>query len=158
MLLTLLNFCEDRTWTRAAIVLHIETERKKKADIFQTTFSNVEFRLKYQWSLFNQQYFSIGSDNGSALKRRQAIVWNNGVLGCRLIYVTKSRRSNLEVCMLHRVAINHRVTQGGSTESWDAWSDDTDDNHSSISEGLERIPGNNGADELTGSGWVEIEI
>ena len=43
------------------------------------------------------------------------------------IYVTKSRRSNLEVYMLRGVAINHRVTQGGSTEPRDAWLDDTGD-------------------------------
>ena len=52
------------------------------------------------------------------------------------------------------VAINHRVTQGGSTEPRDAWLDETNDKHSSISDGLERIPGNNGADELTD--WIGL--
>ena len=31
-----------------------------------------EFRLKFHWSLF-----SIGSDNGLAPNRRQAIIWTN---------------------------------------------------------------------------------
>ena len=57
------------------------------AAIFQTTFSNAfpsmkmyEFRLKFykfcsQGS--NEQYSSIGSDNGLAPARRQAIIWTN---------------------------------------------------------------------------------
>ena len=59
----------------------------KMAAIFQTTFSNAfswmktnEFRLRFHWSLFvgsNQQYSSIGSDNGLAPARRQAIIWSN---------------------------------------------------------------------------------
>ena len=55
--------------------------------ISQTTFSSAfywikmhELRLKFDWSLFlgsNQQYYSIGSDNGLAPSRRQAIIWTN---------------------------------------------------------------------------------
>ena len=39
-----------------------------------------EFRLKINWSLFPRvllKYSSISSDNGLALFRRQAIIWNN---------------------------------------------------------------------------------
>ena len=40
-----------------------------------------QFLLKFHWSLFtqgsNQQYSSIGSDNGLAPTRRQAIIWAN---------------------------------------------------------------------------------
>ena len=64
--------------------------RDKMADIFQTTFSNafswmtmLEFRLRFDWSLFprvHYQYSSIGSDNGLAPIRRQAIIWTND--GC----------------------------------------------------------------------------
>ena len=56
----------------------------KMAAISQTTFSNAfswmgmyEFRLRFHWNLFsgsNQQYPSIGSDNGLALTRWQAII------------------------------------------------------------------------------------
>ena len=35
-----------------------------------------EFRLKFHWSLF-LKYSSIGSDNGLAPTRRQAIIWTN---------------------------------------------------------------------------------
>ena len=35
----------------------------------------------------NWQYSSIGSDNGLAPNRRQAIIWNSDVLVCRRIYV-----------------------------------------------------------------------
>ena len=41
----------------------------------------LELRLKFHWSLFlrvNQQYFSIGSGNGLAPTRQQAINWSNG--------------------------------------------------------------------------------
>ena len=61
--------------------------RDKMATIFQTTFSNAfswmkmyEFRLRFHWSLFLRlqlQYSSIGSDNGLAPSRRQAIIWSN---------------------------------------------------------------------------------
>ena len=36
-----------------------------------------EFRLKFHWSLFNEQYSSINSDNGLEPSRRQAIIWSN---------------------------------------------------------------------------------
>ena len=61
--------------------------RDKMAAISQTTFSNafssmkmIEFRLKFQWSLFPRvqlTYSSIGSDIGLAPSRRQAIIWTN---------------------------------------------------------------------------------
>ena len=58
--------------------------RDKMAAIFQMTFSNIfswmkmhELRLRFNWSLSNWQYSSIGSDNGFAPARRQAIVWTN---------------------------------------------------------------------------------
>ena len=44
-----------------------------------------KFRLKCHWSLFlwsNWQYSSIGSDNGLAPIRRQAIIWTNDDLCC----------------------------------------------------------------------------
>ena len=37
---------------------------------------------------YNQQYSSIGSDNGLALTKRQAIVWANDGLGYQRIYVS----------------------------------------------------------------------
>ena len=41
----------------------------------------LEFRLKFYWSLFLRVRltikFSIGSDNGLAQTRRQAIIWTN---------------------------------------------------------------------------------
>ena len=40
-----------------------------------------EVRLRFHWNLLrklDQQYSSIGWDNGMAPSRRQAIVWNNG--------------------------------------------------------------------------------
>ena len=40
----------------------------------------LEFRLNFHWSLFpgaSWQYSSIGSDNGLAPNRRQAIIWAN---------------------------------------------------------------------------------
>ena len=53
----------------------------------QTTFSSAfswmkifEFRLKFHWSLFLRvqlTYSSIGSDNGLAPSRGQAIIWTN---------------------------------------------------------------------------------
>ena len=59
----------------------------KMAAISQTTFSNAfswikiyEFRLKLHWSLLIRvqwKYASIGSDNGLAPTRRQAIIWTN---------------------------------------------------------------------------------
>ena len=59
------------------------------ATVIWTTFSNefswmkiFEFLLIFHWSLFpspgsNWQYASIGSDNGLALTRWQAIIWTN---------------------------------------------------------------------------------
>ena len=56
------------------------------APIFQMTFSNAlywmkmfEFRLTSRWILLTkfQQYPSIGSDDGLAQTRRQAIIWTN---------------------------------------------------------------------------------
>ena len=57
----------------------------KMAAIFQTAFSNTfswmkiyEFRLRFHWGLgSNEQYFSIGSDNGLVLVMQQAIIWSN---------------------------------------------------------------------------------
>ena len=61
--------------------------RDKMAAIFQTTLSNafswmtmLKFWLRFHWSLSqgsNYQYSSIGSDNGLAPARRQAIIWTN---------------------------------------------------------------------------------
>ena len=58
---------------------------EEMAAIFQTTFSNAcswmkmyEYRLKFHWSLFPRvQLTRIGSDNGLAQARRQAIIWTN---------------------------------------------------------------------------------
>ena len=62
--------------------------RDNMAVISQTTRSNafswakmLEFRFRFYWSLFlsvQLLYHSIGSDNGLAPKRRQAIIWTNG--------------------------------------------------------------------------------
>ena len=59
----------------------------KMATTLQTTFSDAfswmkicEFWLRFHLSLFvkfNQQYSSIGSDNGLAPTRQQAIIWTN---------------------------------------------------------------------------------
>ena len=38
----------------------------------------------------NQQYSIIGSDNGMAPTRRQAIIWTNDGLGCWRIYASLS--------------------------------------------------------------------
>ena len=64
------------------------SSQDKMATISQTTFSNAfswmkisEFRLKFHQSLFLKAqlkwYSSIGSDNGLAPNRRQAIIWTN---------------------------------------------------------------------------------
>ena len=62
-------------------------DRDKMVDISQTTFPNAfswmkiyEFRLIFHWNLilrFKLTNSSIGSDNGLALNRRQAIIWTN---------------------------------------------------------------------------------
>ena len=62
--------------------------RDKMAAVFQTTFSIAfswikmyVFRLKFHWSLFLRvqlTWSSIGSDNGLAPSRLQAIIWTNG--------------------------------------------------------------------------------
>ena len=64
----------------------------KMAALFHTTFSNAfssmevhKFWLRFHWSLFpksNYQYCSIGSNNGLAPSRRQAIIWTNGGYIC----------------------------------------------------------------------------
>ena len=61
--------------------------RNKMAAIFQTTFSNAFFEWKcmnFDWNFTeicsqgsNWQYYSIGSDNGLSLTRRQAIIWTS---------------------------------------------------------------------------------
>ena len=62
--------------------------RDKMDAISQTTFSNAFYWMKFtnfekyftevcSWG-FNQQYSSIGSDNGLAPTRRQAIIWSRG--------------------------------------------------------------------------------
>ena len=62
--------------------------RGKMTPIFQTAFSNAfswmkmySFRLIFHWSLFPRVQLtissSIGSDNGLAPARRQAIIWTN---------------------------------------------------------------------------------
>ena len=68
--------------------------RDKMTAIFQTTSSNVlswmkmyEFRLRFHFCSWgsNQQYSSIGSGNGLAPVRRQAIAWtNNGLVYWRI--------------------------------------------------------------------------
>ena len=67
--------------------------RDKMAVILQTTFSNAfswmqmyEFRLRFHWSLFLTA--SIGSDNGLAPTRRQAIIWTNYGIVCWRIYTS----------------------------------------------------------------------
>ena len=72
--------------------------RDKMAAIFWMTFSNAfswmkmyEFRLRYHWSLFPRVQLTIsriGSDNGLAPARRQAIIWTNGGLLCWHIYAS----------------------------------------------------------------------
>ena len=57
----------------------------KMAAIFQTTFTNSFSGIKYEDEAFsevcfqglNQQFSSIGSENGLALARWQAIIWTN---------------------------------------------------------------------------------
>ena len=68
----------------------------KMADILQMIFSiafscmtNVVFRLIFDWTLFAKfqfQYARIGSDNGLAPNRRQAIIWINDGLNYWRIY------------------------------------------------------------------------
>ena len=49
-----------------------------------------EFLLKFYWSLFNQQYSTIGSDNGLVSTGRQAIIWtDDGVLTDTYMGVTR---------------------------------------------------------------------
>ena len=50
--------------------------RDEMDNISQTTFPNVFSSLK-MFELRLQQYSNIGSDNGLAPTRRQAIVWTN---------------------------------------------------------------------------------
>ena len=56
--------------------------RRFADDIFKCIFLNemFEFRLKFHWSLFLRDrltIFHLGSDNGLAPSRRQAIIWTN---------------------------------------------------------------------------------
>ena len=49
------------------------------------------FRLKFHWSLLlgsNQQYSVIGSENGLAPIRQQAIIWTNDGIGYWCIYAS----------------------------------------------------------------------
>ena len=50
-------------------------------DIFKCIFNEMyKFRSRFHWIFFqgsNQQYSSIGSDDGLAPDRRQAIIWTN---------------------------------------------------------------------------------
>ena len=72
--------------------------RDKMAAISQTTLSNafswmkmLEFRLQFHWIMFlgsNWQYSRIGSDNGLAPIRRQAIIWTNDDPVQRRIYAS----------------------------------------------------------------------
>ena len=69
------NF-EQRFFAKECALTH--WGRDKMAAIFLTTFWNVfswmkmyEFRLRFHWNVF------IGSDNGLAPTRRQAIIWAN---------------------------------------------------------------------------------
>ena len=72
-------------------------DRYQMTAISQTTHSNLfsvmkmlQFRLKFQWNLFlrfNQQYSSIGLDNGLAPTRRPAIIWTNCGY-CQRIYAS----------------------------------------------------------------------
>ena len=86
--------------------------RDKMAAIFQTTFSNTfywteiyEFRLRLHWSLLPSVQLTIfqhlfrewlgaghiGSDNGLAPARRQAIIWTNVVSLLTHICVTRTQ-------------------------------------------------------------------
>ena len=68
---------------RPLFYLAYKTLRDKMATIFQKTFSNAVSWMKifeFHGRLFqgsNQQYSSIGSDNGLVPTRRQAIIWTN---------------------------------------------------------------------------------
>ena len=72
------------TWVKNGIMLLTHWARDKIAAISQTTSSNAfswmkmyEFRLRFPWSLFLRIKKNIGSDNGLAPTRRQAIFWTN---------------------------------------------------------------------------------
>ena len=70
-----------------AIYFLIHPPLDKIAAISQTTCPNAfswidifEFKIKFHWNMFlesNWQYVGIGSDNGLAPSRRQAIIWTN---------------------------------------------------------------------------------
>ena len=72
----------------------------KMAAISQTTFQMhfLEWKcLNFNWNFTevcsqgsNWQFSSIGSDNGLAPNRRQAVIWTNVVQGCRRIDVVLS--------------------------------------------------------------------
>ena len=77
------------TFSLSRVIILTHWGRDKMAAISQTTLSNVfswmkmfEFRLKFHWSLFPRVQFtifqhSIGSNDGLAPFRRQAIIWTN---------------------------------------------------------------------------------
>ena len=83
---------------------------RRMAAISRTTFSNTfswikmyQFRLRFLWSLFLklqltifQHCFSIGSDNGLAQHRRQAIIWTNDDPVQRRIYASLDLEKKLE--------------------------------------------------------------
>ena len=71
--------------------------RDNMSNIFQTTFSNAfswmkMFEFRFHWSLFSMvklTIWHIGSDNGLAPTRRQAIIWTNDVRSSTHICVTR---------------------------------------------------------------------
>ena len=69
-------------------------------------YSHIRFRVKFHWNFFPRVQFSrIGSNNGLAPNRQQAIIWTNDVLGCRCIYV--SFRLNELIAHRHAYKTRH---------------------------------------------------
>ena len=71
-------------WAADLMWLTTHWGRDKMADIFQMIFLNafswmktIDIKLKFYSQVSNKQYSSIGSDNGLAPTRRQAIIWTN---------------------------------------------------------------------------------
>ena len=63
-----------------AAISHFADDIFKHIYLNENHFISVEFSLKiFSWGS-NYQYTSIGSDNGLALNRRQAIIWTKGGL------------------------------------------------------------------------------
>ena len=78
-----------------SLLMHICVTRPQWVKLFSCT-KIIVFRLKFHWSIFLwvqlTKNVSIGSDNGLAPIRRQAIIWTNGGrVYLRISYTTRHK-------------------------------------------------------------------